>query len=208
MKRKLLVVGLDSAPAEIVFDRAAELPVLRSLMERGLWGTMRSSDPPITIPAWMVMATGRDPADLGLYGFRHRTDYSYDKMWIATSQSVKAPKVWDHIGRAGGRSCLVSVPPSYPPPEVPGWLISCFITPGPDKEYTHPRELKEEIEQVEEAGGGRFVAFVGRCLARAADADVDDGRTVALGDLGEIRRRRGAGGRRGRQRDRSCSMGA
>ncbi|HEX9901416.1 MAG TPA: alkaline phosphatase family protein, partial [Acidobacteriota bacterium] len=125
MKKKMLIMGLDSAPAEIVFDRSSELPVLNSLLRRGLWGTMRSSDPPITIPAWMVMCTGLDPARLGLYGFRHRTDYSYDKMWIANATAVKAPKVWDHLGRAGGRSCLVSVPPSYPPYAVPGWLISC-----------------------------------------------------------------------------------
>jgi len=146
VKKKMLIMGLDSAPAEIVFDRSSELPVLDSLLRRGLWGTMRSSDPPITIPAWMVMCTGLDPARLGLYGFRHRTDYSYDKMWIANATAVKAPKVWDHLGRAGGRSCLVSVPPSYPPYAVPGWLISCFITPGQDKDYTYPAELKAEIE--------------------------------------------------------------
>ena len=146
MKKKMLIMGLDSAPAEIVFDRRAELPVLNGLLQRGLWGTMRSSDPPITIPAWMVMMTGLDPARLGLYGFRHRTDYSYDKMWIANSTQVKAPKVWDYLGQAGGRSCLVSVPPSYPPYAVPGWLISCFITPGPEKDYTYPPELKAEVE--------------------------------------------------------------
>jgi predicted AlkP superfamily phosphohydrolase/phosphomutase len=145
--KKLLVVGLDSAPGEIVFDRSGELPVLRGLMERGRHGRLRSSDPPITIPAWMVMATGKDAGRLGLYGFRHRTGYSYDKMWIATSKSIKEPAVWDIIGDAGGRSCLVSVPPSYPPRPVPGNLISCFITPDNEKEYTYPAELRREIEE-------------------------------------------------------------
>jgi len=147
MDRKVLVIGLDCATAEIVFDRREELPVLRELIENGLYGNLRSSDPPITIPAWMVMCTGKDPGKLGLYGFRHRRDYSYKDIWIATSQSIKEKAVWDIIGEQGGKSCLVGVPPSYPPPAVEGNLISCFITPDIEKVYTYPPELKEEIEE-------------------------------------------------------------
>jgi len=47
MEKKVLVIGLDSAPAEIVFDRREELPVLRELIENGLHGSLRSSDPPL-----------------------------------------------------------------------------------------------------------------------------------------------------------------
>jgi len=144
--RKVLIVGLDSAPAEIVFDRRTEFPVLNRLIEGGFHGTMRSSDPPITIPAWMVMSTGKDAGRLGLYGFRHRTGPSYDKMWIATAQSIHEPAIWDILGLQGGQSVLVSVPPSYPPLPVPGQRIGCFITPGPDKDYTYPKELKAELE--------------------------------------------------------------
>ena len=146
MKRKFLIIGLDSAPSEIVIDRREEFPVLRRLIEGGAHGKMRSSDPPITIPAWMVMTTGKDAGRLGLYGFRHRTGYAYDKMWIATSQAFKERAIWDVVGDHGGRSCLVSIPPSYPPRKVPGNLISCFITPDNEKDYTYPKELKAEIE--------------------------------------------------------------
>lgn len=147
MDKKFLVIGLDSAPAEIVFDRREELPTLRELIENGLYGNLRSSDPPITIPAWMVMCTGRDSGRLGLYGFRHRKDYSYRDIWIATSQSIKEKAIWDLIGERGGRSCLVSIPPSYPPRSIPGNLISCFITPDHEKDYSYPPELKKEIEE-------------------------------------------------------------
>ncbi|MDD8029571.1 MAG: alkaline phosphatase family protein [Acidobacteriota bacterium] len=145
--RKALIIGLDSAPAEIVFDRRKEFPNLNRLLENGSYGTMRSSDPPITIPAWMVMSTGKDAGRLGLYGFRHRTGPAYDKMWIATAQSINEPAIWDIIGQAGGQSVLVSVPPSYPPRPLAGNRIGCFITPGADKDYTYPKELKAEIEE-------------------------------------------------------------
>ena len=146
-KRRLLVMGLDSAPPELLFDKFRnELPNIRGLMEHGVYARMRSSDPPITIPAWMVMATSRNPGSLGLYGFRHRKGYSYTDGWIANSLSVKAEKIWDILARAGVKVCVVGVPPSYPPTPVNGELISCFITPDANREYTHPPELKREIE--------------------------------------------------------------
>jgi predicted AlkP superfamily phosphohydrolase/phosphomutase len=165
MKKKILILGLDCAPAEIVFDRKDQFPNLRRLQENGLWGTMRSSDPPITIPAWMVMCTGLDAAKLGIYGFRHRTDYSYDKMWTATSKAVKAKKLWDYIGQQGGKSVLVSVPPSYPPYPIEGLMISCFITPGPENNYTYPQELKAELE-------AKFGPYVFDAVFRTDDRDL------------------------------------
>jgi predicted AlkP superfamily phosphohydrolase/phosphomutase len=147
MNKKVLVIGLDCATSEIVFDRREELPVLKELIEGGLYGNLRSSDPPITIPAWMVMCTGKDPGKLGLYGFRHRKDFSYKDIWIATSYSIREKTVWDIIGEKDGESCLVSVPPSYPPKPINGNLISCFITPGDDKDYTFPPDLRVELEE-------------------------------------------------------------
>lgn len=146
MKRKILVCGLDSAPAEIVFGHKNLLPNLSQLMDGGLYGELRSCDPPITIPAWMVMMTGQDPGKLGLYGFRHRKGYSYNEMWIATYQSIREKTVWDYLGESGGQSCIISVPPTYPPRPLQGNLISCFITPDAEKDYTYPSALKGEIE--------------------------------------------------------------
>ena len=164
-ERKVLILGLDCAPGQIVFDRSGELPVLRGLIDRGVSGNLRSSDPPITIPAWMVMATGMDPGRLGLYGFRHRKGYSYNEMWFANSRAVKKKKLWDYIGEQGGRSTLVSVPPSYPAYPVAGNMISCFITPpGPGKEYTYPPALKAEIEE-------RFGPYIFDVVFRTEDRD-------------------------------------
>ncbi|HAV41288.1 MAG TPA: nucleotide pyrophosphatase, partial [Acidobacteria bacterium] len=145
--KRLLIIGLDCAPPSLIFDRADKLPNLNRLMTDGVSGPLRSCDPPITIPAWMVMATGRDPGELGLYGFRHRKSYEYNKMWIANSTAVKAKTVWDYLGEQGKKSILVGVPPSYPPKPVRGELISCFITPSSEKSYTYPEELKAEIEE-------------------------------------------------------------
>jgi len=147
--RKVFVIGLDCADPGLVFELwRAELPNLAQLMNGGLYGKLRSCDPPITVPAWSVMLTGRDPGQLGFYGFRNRADYSYDKMSIATSLAVKYDRVWDILGKAGKQVIVVGVPQTYPPRAVNGHLVSCFLTPTPQSQYTYPATLKGEIERL------------------------------------------------------------
>ncbi len=144
---KVFVIGLDSAPPELLFGKfLKDLPNIRKIVEKSIHGPMKSTIPAITIPAWMCMATGKTPGELGLYGFRHRKGNSYDEMWIAHSLMVKEKAIWDYI--APRKSVLIGVPPSYPPKPVSGWLVSCFITPDSSVNYTYPKELKKEVENV------------------------------------------------------------
>jgi predicted AlkP superfamily phosphohydrolase/phosphomutase len=147
--RKLLVMGLDCAAPQLVFDEfISDLPHLRALIGSSPHGVLRSCDPPITIPAWMVMMTGKTPGELGMYGFRHRKGPSYNEGWIVSSNTVKAPTYADLAGRAGRQVCLVGVPPGYPPRPVNGWSVACFLTPGPGSPSTYPESLKEELSTV------------------------------------------------------------
>lgn len=144
----MLVIGLDCASPKLVFEEFKEdLPNLSKLINNGLYGNLRSSMPPITVPAWMVMFTGKKPGKLGLYGFRHRKSNSYTDIWIASPKSIQEPKVWDILGKTGRKSCLFAVPPSYPPPIVNGWSVGCFLTPSSKSNYTYPPELKQELEK-------------------------------------------------------------
>jgi predicted AlkP superfamily phosphohydrolase/phosphomutase len=148
MASRALVIGLDCAPPEFVFERwRDDLPTLRSLMERGRYGVLRSCDPPITVPAWACMTSSRSPGALGIYGFRNRRDHSYEGLAIADSRAVRAPRVWDLLSERGRPVIVVGVPPTYPVTAVNGVMISCFLTPDTDRsQYTHPPELKGEIE--------------------------------------------------------------
>ena len=146
---KALVIGLDSAPPELLFNRFLDhMPHIRRLLRDSLYGPMQSTIPAITIPAWIAMATGKTPGELGLYGFRHRRAGTYNDVWIANSSSIRERAVWDYLGEKGYRSVLVGVPPTYPPKKINGWLISDFITPDASVDYTYPRDLKREVERV------------------------------------------------------------
>ncbi|MFQ5692030.1 MAG: alkaline phosphatase family protein, partial [Nitrospinota bacterium] len=146
---KAILIGLDCAEPSLVFDRwRDELPNLRRLMAAGVYGRLRSCDPPLTVPAWTCMMTSRDPGELGIYGFRNRTSYDYGALAFASSLSVREERVWDILGEAGRSVVVVGVPPSYPVQPVNGHLIACFMTPGPDTPYTYPPELQAEIRKV------------------------------------------------------------
>ncbi|MGI8773742.1 MAG: alkaline phosphatase family protein [Actinomycetota bacterium] len=146
-RRKVMMIGLDCAPPEHIFDEYTdEIPNLNKLRENGLFGSLESITPPITVPAWMCMMTGKDPGTLGIYGFRNRKDHTYDGLSFATSWAIKEPTVWDMLSQAGKDSIVMSVPPSYPPKELKGIQIGCFLTPSNEADYTYPKELKAEIE--------------------------------------------------------------
>ena len=146
-KRRVLVIGLDCAAPELVFDQfRRDLPNISALIERSAYGRLESAIPPITVPAWASMMTSRDPGQLGFYGFRNRLDRSYSKMGIVNSQMVREPAVWDIVSRAGGKVVVMGVPPAYPPRPVNGIAVGCFLTPSTDANYTYPANLKWEIQ--------------------------------------------------------------
>ncbi|MFX1237247.1 MAG: alkaline phosphatase family protein, partial [Promethearchaeota archaeon] len=147
-KKKVIVIGLDCATPRTLFEDFIDVcPNIEKMLKGGIYGTLRSSDPPITIPAWMVMSTGKNAGKLGLYGFRHRKQNSYNEFWIANSFNVKEPKIWDILGKKGLKSIILGVPPTYPVQEINGHLVSGFITPDTNVDFTFPPELKQEIQE-------------------------------------------------------------
>jgi predicted AlkP superfamily phosphohydrolase/phosphomutase len=142
---KILVIGLDCAAPELLLGDE-RLMNFQRLMELGCYGRLESIIPPITIPAWMCMATSQDPGSLGVYGFRNRMDYSYEGLQIVNSKAIREMTLWDQLAREGGRSIVIGVPPSYPPRKVNGISVGCFMTPDPNRNvYTHPAKVQAEI---------------------------------------------------------------
>ncbi|MCB2188838.1 MAG: alkaline phosphatase family protein [Deltaproteobacteria bacterium] len=155
---RVVVIGLDCAAPDLVFDRLApDLPILGELARTGVWGRLKSTDPPITVPAWASMFSGCDPGELGLYGFRNRRDYGYDSLSLVSSREVTRPRVWDHLGARGLTSIVLGPPPAYPPPPVKGLMVGCFLTPDKSRPYTHPAWLASRLDQW---AGGEFLLDV------------------------------------------------
>jgi predicted AlkP superfamily phosphohydrolase/phosphomutase len=144
---RVAVIGLDCGTPQLLFDELhAEVPAIAELMRRGMHGPLASITPPITIPAWACAMTGKTPGQLGVYGMRNRKDTTYEGLSLATSLSIQEPTVWDLLGTRGLQSLLIGVPPGYPVRPLDGWRISCFLTPPTAETWTHPADLRGEIE--------------------------------------------------------------
>lgn len=147
-KRRIAVLGLDCVPSNLVFGEYAELmPHISCLAQHGMWGNLRSTDPPITVPAWTTITTGKDPGELGLYGFRNRSKSDY-QLSIADSTRIKAERVWDYIEDSGGRSVLIGIPQTYPAKPHNGITVGDFLAPGVDSRFTYPAEISEQLESI------------------------------------------------------------
>jgi predicted AlkP superfamily phosphohydrolase/phosphomutase len=146
---KLFVIGLDCFDPTLAFDLwADDLPNLTRLSREGVYGRLESTIPPITVPAWTCMLSGRDPGEHGFYGFRNRADYGYAQMRLATADRIRFPRVWEVVSTAGGESIVVGVPQTYPVQPINGIVVSSFLTPSTQSAYTHPPAFKDEIREV------------------------------------------------------------
>ena len=155
-KKKLFIYALDCATPQLIFDKYRnELPFISKIMKEGSFGLLRSTDPAITIPAWMSMFTGKDPGQLGFYGFTDRSDYSYENIHIVNSNDVICDTVWDILSKNNLKSIVIGIPPTYPPKPLKGILIADFLTPDKSLPFTYPKNIQEEINKI--AGGDYII---------------------------------------------------
>lgn len=148
MAPRVVVIGLDCLEPSLVFERYRDdLPAFRRLAERGAWGTLRSTDPPVTVPAWTCMFSGCTPEEQGLYGFRHRRLGSLRGAYAVNSTHVRKPRVWERIAEKGYRSALLGVPQTWPAAPMNGYVIADTLTAG-EGSRSWPEGLLDDVEQV------------------------------------------------------------
>jgi predicted AlkP superfamily phosphohydrolase/phosphomutase len=143
----VLIIGLDGATWRLFepWARAGRLPHLARLMARGAWGTLRSTVPALTLPAWGSFMTGVNPGAHGVFAFKRFARGGYGPGGLANASDLRAPRLWDVAGGAGRRVGVMNVPPSYPIRPVNGFVVSCMLTP-PGERFTDPPELAAELE--------------------------------------------------------------
>jgi predicted AlkP superfamily phosphohydrolase/phosphomutase len=170
---QVVILGLDSMPPQLLFDRLLPwMPRFSGLLGHSRYGILRSTHPPITVPAWATMFTGMDPGTLGLYGFRHRRPGTYFELYSPTPRMLLHPPVWDTLSRVGRRVCVVGMPPGYPPPTVNGVYVGDLLTPAGAPDWVSPPSIAGELNQA--CGGFVFdVTFRAGERARVAEEILD-----------------------------------
>lgn len=138
---KICVLGLEGATPEAVFQDE-RLVNLRRLMDLGVYGPLKSAIPPLPVPGWMCMATSQDPGSLGVYTGHDRTDYSYNQLGPATSESFPPSAIWDVLTGKGKKAILIGVPPDSPPRKINGISVGGFSA---SEIFAWPPEMQANI---------------------------------------------------------------
>ncbi len=142
----MVVVGLDGATFDLIKPWAAEghLPVLNKLIQEGVHGSLRSTLPPMTAPAWTTYATGTNPGKHRLYDWIAREPNSY-RFVPVTALDGKAPTIYTLLSSYGLKVVALNVPMTYPPVPVNGVMVSGMPTPSTDVTFTYPEHAYQEI---------------------------------------------------------------
>ncbi len=143
---KLVLIGLDGATFRVLHPLvdAGVMPTLARFLQKGAWGTLLSTHPPVTCPAWPTMFTGVNPGKHGVFSFSCRDSIS-GRLRMTTSGDVAAEKIWNIIGNAGKRVGVINVPITFPAESVNGVMLTGYISPENSPYVTWPTSLKQEL---------------------------------------------------------------
>jgi len=137
---RVVVIGLDGATWDLIkpWAESGKLPTFKKLMETGSWGHLKSTIPPVTGPAWVSFATGKNPGKHGIFDFVYLKD---GRLKLHTSKDIKAKPFYEFLSKKGLKNIIISLPLSFPPQgELSGIMISDFLYPDkgifpPDKKH-------------------------------------------------------------------------
>jgi predicted AlkP superfamily phosphohydrolase/phosphomutase len=149
MTRRAAVIGLDGAAWHLLdpLIEAGAMPRLAALRERGASGTLHSTVPTYTPPAWTSAITGVNPGRHGIYGFAMGNAQSQPQT-LAHVGRIQVATLWEMVGAQGSRAGMFHVPLTYPPQQLEGWMVSGMMTPGYGERmrgFASPPELEGRI---------------------------------------------------------------
>src|SRR5918992_772773 len=113
---KAVVIGLDGAAWHLLDPLldAGLMPRLQALRAGGASGTLRSTVPTYTPPAWTSAATGVNPGRHGIYGFIEGNAQN-ERLELVHSGKTRAPTIWEIANDQKAMVGIYNLPLTYPP---------------------------------------------------------------------------------------------
>jgi len=148
---RLLVIGLDGATFDVIKPLITQgrLPALAELMAEGTSGSLCSTIPPVSAPAWSTFMTGLNPGKHGIFQWRtyDPTKYTCLDEQLMTSSRLAGRTFWDILGSSGYRVGVITVPMTYPPWAVNGFLLSGYPCPDTKRNYAYPPQWADDLTE-------------------------------------------------------------
>jgi predicted AlkP superfamily phosphohydrolase/phosphomutase len=149
VNQKILLIGYDGiSPSKLKrYIQSGETPTFAKITKEGTSGTLTTTIPPISAPAWSSINTGLSPGNHGVFDFITR-DYENPENdnKIHDSRSLRGKTLWDILSKIGTKSIVINVPLTYPPYPINGILISGFPSPK-NKLVASPKTLEKRLRK-------------------------------------------------------------
>ncbi|QBD82029.1 hypothetical protein EPA93_41050 [Ktedonosporobacter rubrisoli] len=144
---RTVILGADGLAFRILHPliERGDLPNFKRLSEQGCEAILESKYPPLTPAAWISLSTGLKPARHGVYDFWMYEDDSRIPRVQTKRKGGKA--IWNILSEYGKQVLVINVPMTYPPEPVNGIMVSGYMTPSDQGEFTYPASFKEELYQ-------------------------------------------------------------
>jgi predicted AlkP superfamily phosphohydrolase/phosphomutase len=144
----VVILGLDGAEWDLLGPMldAGEMPNLARVRERGVYGKLRSLDPPQKSPAiWTTIATGKSPEEHGIRAFVEQVGGR-----PLTKNLRQARALWNIVSGVGRSVGIVGWLMTWPAEEVNGYIITDYLQYDASRSRkfqgrTYPPELEESI---------------------------------------------------------------
>lgn len=131
MVNRAVAIGLDGVAWRLLdpLIEAGVMPRLGALRAKGASGTLTSTVPTYTPPAWTSAVTGVNPGRHGVYGFVDG-HAQHDRQNLMHSGRIQVPTLWEIVNAQGVRAGIYNLPLTFPPRPLAGWMVSGMLTPG------------------------------------------------------------------------------
>ncbi len=147
---RTVIFGVDGLTFRILHPliERGDLPNFQRLSQQGCEAVLESKYPPVTPAAWTSLSTGMRPAKHGVYDFweyeEPREAGTARKSRVQTHRKG-GKAIWNILSEYGKHVLVINVPLTYPPDTVNGVMVSGYMTPSTDVEFTYPAAFKEEL---------------------------------------------------------------
>ena len=127
---RLLIIGLDGATFDVLdpLMEDGRMPNLKRFIAGGTAGVLYSTQPPITPAAWTTFMTGKGPGRHKILDFE-KYDATKHKLTFNSTYQIGEKTIWELLSEKGLRVGSISVPMTFPPKPINGFMISGFETP-------------------------------------------------------------------------------
>ena len=129
---RVVLIGLDAATWTMIrpLMEKGDLPNLRSLVDRGWSGVLRSMEPTLSPAIWTTIASGRVPSEHGILGFLAPTADGQEVP--VTSNLRRVETLWTIATRSGRSVDVIGWYVTWPTEAVNGVMVADRV--GPQRE--------------------------------------------------------------------------